>query len=218
MNIQRDKNSINHNSKGLHFAIPVFLLSAGVILILIAVFTIAKPFFSLTNLFLSKQPSASGSSYSASAPSAVSGKIVYSKFGQIMGHLTVPSAGIDYDVYHGDHNEQLKKGIGHFIASHYPGEGGKIVLDGHRETVFRNMRKIKIGDLINFKTAYGSYVYKVNDIKIVKATDAAVISPDDKKEYLVMYTCYPFDTIGYKPERYVVYANLLSGTKVQIPN
>ena len=32
---------------------------------------------------------------------------------------------------------------------------------------------------------------------------------NDSKEVLIVYTCYPVDTPGYKSKRYVIYASLV---------
>lgn len=210
------KNILNQikKIKGLHFAIPVLLIILGFCLIVIAAYTIAKPYLSISNLFIdTENKSSSNISSSKIMNPQTSGSIIYSGFGEIMGHLTIKNAGIDSDVYHGDHDAQLKKGIGHFAGSCYPGEGGKIILDAHRESYFKNIKNVKLGDTALFKTLYGEYKYNVYDIKIVKATDSSVLLADNSNEYLIMYTCYPFDTIGYKPDRYLVYAKLVNNIK-----
>lgn len=215
----RNKATANNNIKGLHFAIPVLLIILGFCLVIIAAFTIAKPYLNLGRLFIDTN-CISGTAVSSDltdskvlsldiSSSVSSEHIIYSAYGQVMGHLTIKNAGIDADVYHGDDNAQLEKGIGQFIGSCYPGEGGKIILDAHRETYFKNLKNVKLGDIVSFQTSYGDFQYKVYNLEIVKATDSSVLSPDYSNEYLIMYTCYPFDTIGYKPDRYLVYAKLI---------
>ena len=89
----------------------------------------------------------------------------------------------------------------------FPGEGGSIVYMGHNsKKVFRNFSKIEKGDLINIKTDYGDFSYKVYDTKIVEETDINALPIQDNKEILMIYTCYPFNNIGYATQRYVVYA------------
>jgi sortase A len=204
----------NNNIWGLHIAIPVLLIISGFCLIIIAAYTIAKPYLSLSKLFVDTNNKSSTIVASSKLDiSAANRNIIYSGFGQLMGHLIIKNAGIDANVYHGDHDEQLKKGIGHFVGSSYPGEGGKIILDAHRETFFKNLKNVKLGDIVLFKTSYGEYQYEVYNIKIIKAADSSILLPNDSNEYIIMYTCYPFDTIGYKPDRYLVYAKLVKGPK-----
>ena len=74
-----------------------------------------------------------------------------------------PQSGLENaSVFHGDEQDLLIKGIGHFTGSHYPREGGKIVLDAHNYKQFSKLEKIKIGNYVTFKLAYGTFTYKVN--------------------------------------------------------
>ena len=211
-----------HRTKELHLAVPLSLFMIGIVLIAGSLFFILRPYYGFIAYMLSNQSSSQVISKTKpvkaqSTPMKIP-TIVYSGFGKVMGNLTLKSALIEnYPVYHGDGNPQLRDGIGQFTGGCYPGEGGKVVLDAHRETFFRNLKLAKIGDLVYFNTCYGKYIYKVNAIKILKDTDTGIINPDYSHEYLVMYTCYPFNTIGYHPQRYVVYANLVSGTKIRVP-
>ena len=70
--------------------------------------------------------------------------------------------------------KQLNKGIGHYFGSRYPGENGKVVLSGHRNTVFKNLGKAKIGDQVVFETTYGTYIYKVSGIRITNGDDKTI--------------------------------------------
>lgn len=210
--------------KELRFAIPFSLFLLGLLLISVSLVLILRPYWGLSRIFLSGDGgSASVSShpiklFSGTSADTAEHSIVYSPYGAVMGALTIESAKIvNMPVLHGDGNDQLRSGIGQFAGGYYPGEGGKVVLDAHRETYFHSLGSAKIGDEVDFSTVYGRYVYKINDIRIVKDTDTGVIQPDDSHEYLVMYTCYPFNTPGYHPQRYVVSASLVSGTKVSVP-
>ena len=80
---------------------------------------------------------------------------------------------------------------------------------GHNsKKVFRRFSELQIGDEITVKATYGTYKYKIYDMKLVKETDIDQIPIQDKKEILMVYTCYPFNNIGYATQRYVVYADL----------
>lgn len=213
---------IKNQKKGLHFAIPFSLFILGTLLIAGGLFFILKPYFEMRYVIFSSSSQVIQSSVPVFSTQATSSSsepsIIYSEFGKVMGSLTIKTAGIiAYPILHGDGNVQLRNGIGQFTGGNYPGEGAKIILDAHRETYFKNLKSVKVGDEVDFKTSYGQYIYKVYSIKILKDTDTSIIAPDNSHEYLVMYTCYPFNTIGYHPQRYVVYATLISGTKVRIP-
>lgn len=47
-----------------------------------------------------------------------------------------------------------------------------------------------------------------------KATDRTAYDLSADYENLIMYTCYPFDALGLTPQRYFVYAKLVSGTPI----
>lgn len=131
----------------------------------------------------------------------------YPEYGTSYATINIPKININLPVYYGETMEILKKGVGHSSGSYFPGEGGSIVYMGHNsKKVFRNFSKIEKGDLINIKTDYGDFSYKVYDTKIVEETDINALPIQDNKEILMIYTCYPFNNIGYATQRYVVYA------------
>lgn len=205
--------NIQNHKRGLQFAIPISLFIIGFVLIALSLIIVLRPYWWVSRLFLIN-PSAQRpdtSSFSSVSGLTGNGKVKYSEYGAVMGSLTIKSAGIEnYPVYHGDNDDQLREGIGQFTGSDYPGEGGKIVLDAHRETYFKNLGRVKIGDTVDFTVSYGKFLYRVYSIKILKENDISIINPDNSHEFLVMYTCYPFDTPGYHPRRYVVYASRLA--------
>jgi sortase A len=87
------------------------------------------------------------------------------------------------------------------------------VLAGHRDSVFRNLGDLKLGDLLTVKTSYGDFVYEVHKIRIVAANDRTVIVPTPDA-VLTLSTCYPFRFIGNAPKRYIVQAGLVIGEPV----
>ena len=103
---------------------------------------------------------------------------------------------------------ELKKGVGHFNQSVLPGEKDNCVFSGHRETVFRQLGKLKIGDQLIVQTSAGTFTYEVSGTRIVDAEDKTVIVPTDHA-VLTLTTCYPFNTPGYFPDRYIVSADLI---------
>lgn len=133
----------------------------------------------------------------------------YPNYGTKYADIQIPKIDVDLPVYFGDTLEILKKGVGHSTGSYFPGEGGSIVYMGHNsKKVFRRFSELQIGDEITVKATYGTYKYKIYDMKLVKETDIDQIPIQDKKEILMVYTCYPFNNIGYATQRYVVYADL----------
>lgn len=127
--------------------------------------------------------------------------------GSRLGDLSIASLDLSYPVVQGTHENELKMGIGHLAGSMLPGQGGHVLLSGHRDTVFRKLEGLKVGDEITFTTPYGDFIYEATDFKIVEANDETVAVPTDY-EALTLTTCYPFNFIGDAPQRYIVYTKL----------
>lgn len=136
--------------------------------------------------------------------------INYPAYGTIYATLKIPAINVEAPIYHGDTLDLIKKGIGHYPGSYFPGEGSSIVLAAHNSKEhFMYLPKLKEGDEIILDTIYGTYTYQMISSKIIKDTDTKSLPVQTDKELLMMYTCYPVATIGHKSKRYVVYARLV---------
>lgn len=134
----------------------------------------------------------------------------YPEYGTQYATIEIPKIDIDLPVYFGDTMELLKKGVGHSSGSYFPGEGGSIIYMGHNsKKVFRRFGELKIGDEITIKANYGEFKYQIYDTQIVEETETYKLPIQENEEKLMIYTCYPFNNIGYATHRYVVYANLV---------
>lgn len=133
----------------------------------------------------------------------------YPEYGTKYATIEIPKIDVDLPVYFGDTLEILKKGVGHSSGSYFPGEGGSIIYMGHNaKNIFRRFSEIQVGDEITIKANYGTYQYKIYDTKLIKETDIDELPIQKEKEILMIYTCYPFNNIGYASKRFVVYAEL----------
>jgi sortase A len=130
------------------------------------------------------------------------------KVGDTIGNLTIPVLKRVIPIIHGANEDELKKGVGHFAESVLPGEANNSVLSGHRDTVFRELGKLKIGDELITETSAGTYTYIVKQTRIVHKDDLTVIVPSDHA-VLTVTTCYPFRYIGDAPDRYIITADLI---------
>ncbi|SFB16741.1 MULTISPECIES: class D sortase [unclassified Bacillus (in: firmicutes)] len=126
--------------------------------------------------------------------------------GETVGLLELPRIKSELAIIEGTDEDDLKKGVGHYKGSYYPGENGQIVLSGHRDTVFRRLGELKIGDPLKVKMPYGNYDYEIIGTKIVEADDTSIITLQKENEELVVTTCYPFSYVGDAPQRYIIYA------------
>jgi sortase A len=136
----------------------------------------------------------------------------YPDLGVRFATIKIPSLDLSLPVYHGDTNKILRKGIGHYSGSFFPGENGTIILAGHNyENMFRNIDLIPKKEIITLKTTYGTFKYEVYDKKIVKATNTKAFKIQHKDEILILYSCWPLhQRTFFKSERYVVYAKKVS--------
>ena len=128
-------------------------------------------------------------------------------FGEEYATIEIPKIDRKLPVYFGDSLEVLKNGVGHSSGSYFPGEGGSIIYMGHNsKKVFRKLGELQKGDEIIVTTSYGKYTYKIYDMQLIKETEGDKLEIQDKKEILMIYTCYPFINIGHATQRYVVFA------------
>lgn len=133
----------------------------------------------------------------------------YPEYGTQYATIQIPRINADLPVYFGDTLEVLKKGVGHSSGSYFPGEGGSIIYMGHNsKNMFRRFSELQLGDEMTVTTSYGEYTYKIYDMQLIKETDVDKLPIQKEKEILMVYTCYPFNNIGYATQRYVVYAEL----------
>jgi sortase A len=131
-------------------------------------------------------------------------------FGDTIGLLQIPKINSELAIVEGTDPNDLKKGVGHYKGSYFPGEKGQIVLSGHRDTVFRHLGELKIGDDLKVEMPNGTFVYEITHTKIVDAKDTSIITLQNKEEELILTTCYPFRYVGNAPNRYIIYAKLKS--------
>lgn len=137
---------------------------------------------------------------------------VYPVEGENIGSLTIPSLNRKITLFQGTGEKELNNGVGHFTQSVLPGEKDNCVISGHRETSFRQLDKLKIGDSLIVQTSAGTFTYKVSGTRIVHKDDRTVIVPT-KNAVLTLTTCYPFNYIGAAPYRYIVLTTLVKTNK-----
>lgn len=128
--------------------------------------------------------------------------------GDYIGKITIPALKQTLPIYQGTENAQLKKGIGHYEKSVLPGVADNSVLSGHRDSVFSQLGKLKVGEFVTIETVAGKFTYKISGFRIVGADDRTVIVPTSSA-VLTLTTCYPFRYIGNAPKRFIVSADLV---------
>jgi sortase A len=128
--------------------------------------------------------------------------------GTMLGRLEAPSVKLSTAVLEGSDDATLSRGSGHIEDTPFPGQPGNVGIAGHRDTTFRALRNIHLGDALEFKTADRVYRYRISKTMIVGPDDVYVLDPTEKPA-LTLVTCYPFEFVGHAPRRFIVRADLV---------
>ncbi len=125
-----------------------------------------------------------------------------------IGRISIPSISLSSVVVDNISVEALAFGPGHLSNSATIGEGGNIVIAGHRDSYFRSLKDIKLGDLIQLESKYNIQYYEVKETVPTHASDIYWVENTDYN-CLTLVTCYPFNYIGEADERFIVRAELI---------
>jgi len=109
-------------------------------------------------------------------------------------------------VLHGSDAHTLRLGAGHIENTALPGESGNVAIAGHRDSFFRPLQDVHVGDDIMLDTPEERAHYRVTFTRVVNSYDVGVIAPTHDAS-LTLVTCYPFWFIGQAPDRFVVRAS-----------
>lgn len=133
--------------------------------------------------------------------------------------ITMPSLGItDLTITHPQDAltedgilAPLQSGVGHLYS--YPGGGGKIMIYGHSSgypwdlseytKIFRQINKLQVGDQLYVTYDGTLYTYEVTEEQTIQASDTSPFDDDGNGEELILYTCWPPDSIT---QRYLIHA------------
>jgi len=125
--------------------------------------------------------------------------------GAAIADLSIPRIQLTAVVLNGSDSQTLRRGPGHLEQTALPGESGNVVIAGHRDSLFRPLRNVQVGDDIFLDTPYGRFHYRVTSLQVVNPHDLSVLEPTDNAT-LTLITCYPFAVFGNAPERFIVRA------------
>jgi len=120
----------------------------------------------------------------------------------LIGRIEIPRLSLSAMVVEGTSGRALRHGVGHVEHTAFPGEPGNVALAAHRDTYFRDLRDVTMGDLIRVTTPDGSYAYRVDSILVVDP-DRGDLLEDTGGSNLTLVTCYPFYWVGPAPRRFV---------------
>lgn len=126
---------------------------------------------------------------------------------EIIGKLTIVKTKNILPIIEGTSTKDLENGAGHYLHSVLPGEKGNCIIFGHRDSVFKKLEDVEVGDAIIVETSLGEFTYKITDLKITSPEESEIIKHYEEPT-LSLVTCYPFNYIGSAPKRFIVTAKL----------
>lgn len=115
-------------------------------------------------------------------------------------HLEVP-------VFDGINELTLNRGVGRIPGTAQVGQTGNLGIAGHRDTFFRGLKDVRLGDTIDLERHTQTDKYVVNKIQIVRPEETYVLDPTATPT-LTLVTCFPFTFVGHATERYIVSASM----------
>jgi sortase A len=122
-----------------------------------------------------------------------------------LGVLRLPRLSLEAPILRGTDDATLNRGIGHIEGTAHPGAPGNSGLAGHRDSFFRVLKDIAVGDKLEVETLAGRHSYFVERAWIVDPDDVSVLAPTPS-EAVTLVTCYPFYFVGSAPKRFIVRA------------
>lgn len=113
----------------------------------------------------------------------------------VIGHISIPSIGVDWNIFEGVDLSVLNNGPGHYSHSPKPCRAGNAAIAGHRTThgaPFNKLDLLKAGDVVNISTPEGDCTYKYLRTEIVAPNNISVVMPKDGNANLLTLTaCHP---------------------------
>jgi len=134
--------------------------------------------------------------------------------GEPIGTIEITRVGLTGVVVEGDSKAVLDRAIGHLPDTPLPWKDGNSALAAHRDTLFRPLEGVRLGDVLRLRTPHGDYDYRVTDTFIVKPDELWVLDPTPVPT-LTLISCWPFRYIGSAPERFIVRAERIPTVAAQ---
>jgi sortase A len=123
-----------------------------------------------------------------------------------VARLLSPEHDVDLIVLEGATGSSTAFGPGHILGTAPPGLAGNVALAGHRDTHFRFLMQLELGQPLWLELPDGTARrFRVQSLRVVDQTDTSAL--EETGHWLTLVTCYPFDAaLPRGPLRYVVQA------------
>lgn len=131
--------------------------------------------------------------------------------GAAIAVLTIDRLDIETPVFDSVNELNLNRGVSRIEGTATLAEADNLGIAGHRDSFFRPLKDVEIGERIKLTSPLGVTEYEVMETLIVDPEDVWVLDPADQA-MLTLVTCYPFYFVGSAPERFIVRAVAVSET------
>lgn len=123
----------------------------------------------------------------------------------VLAVLRIPGIELEVPVSYGTDEQVLRRGAGVIEGAAFPGSNGNVAIAAHRDTHFRGLKDLELGDVIELEMPDRTQAYIVTSLSVVEPTDVYVLA-ETGKPVLTLVTCYPFYFVGHAPQRFIVRA------------
>lgn len=123
----------------------------------------------------------------------------------VLAILRIPGIALEVPVNYGTDEWVLLRGAGLVEGSGLPGSNGNVAIAAHRDTHFRGLKDLAVGDRIELAMLDRTQTYVISNLSVVEPTDVHVLA-DTGEPVLTLVTCYPFYFVGNAPQRFIVRA------------
>lgn len=94
-----------------------------------------------------------------------------------IGKVSIERVGLSCKVYEGATDSSMSKGAGHYSSSSlYTGNVGLFGHNRGNHAYFAKLKNVKVGDIVEYKTAVGTKTYKVNFVGSISYTDYSYLN------------------------------------------
>lgn len=123
----------------------------------------------------------------------------------VLAILRIPGIALEVPVNYGTDEWVLLRGAGLVEGTALPGSNGNVAIAAHRDSHFRALKDLALGDRIELAMLDRTQTYVVTGLSVVEPTDVHVLA-DTGEPVLTLVTCYPFYFVGHAPQRFIVRA------------
>ena len=126
-----------------------------------------------------------------------------------VAEVRLPRINASAIVLEGATPEALAFGPAHLSDTPKVGEPGTVVFAAHRDTHFRFLQDVKLGDIVDVTRNDGlTFQYRITNTRVAEYNQSG-IERHAAGHHLVLSTCWPFGAVTHGTARYIVEAEMV---------